>query len=94
MVQMYVDCRHADIFLLITNSSLSLPLTLTDDEDLGRLIPGCLWLGGLHLLEELLEDPKQWLVVFGAEDLGDKGATFVQEVTGQLQGHEGQMSWG
>lgn len=69
-------------------------LTLTDDEDLGRLIPGCLWFGGLHLLEELLEDPEQRLVIFGAENLGDKSATFGQKLTGQLQGHEGQMSCG
>lgn len=71
-----------------------LPLTLTNDKDLGGLVPGRLRLGGLHLLKELLEDPEQWLVVFGAEDLGDESATFGQKVTGQLQGHEGQMSWG
>lgn len=68
------------------------PPTLTDDEDLSRLVPRRLRLGGLHLLEELLEDPEQRLVVFGAEDLGDEGASFSQKVAGQLQGHEGQMS--
>ena len=68
-------------------------LTLTDHEDLSRLISRGLGLGGLHLLEELLEDPEQRLVVLGAEDLGDEGAALVQELTGQLQGHEGQVSW-
>lgn len=77
----------------IANSNRHLPLTLTDDKDLCRLIPGRLRLSSLHLLEELLEDPEQWLVVFGAEDLGDKGATFGQKVTGQLESHEGQMCW-
>lgn len=77
----------------IANSNQHLPLTLTDDKDLCRLIPGRLRLSSLHLLEELLEDPEQWLVVFGAEDLGDKGATFGQKVTGQLESHEGQMCW-
>ncbi len=81
------------VFLLITDRHLQLPLTLTDDEDLGGLVPRRLRLGGLHLLEELLEDPEQRLVVFGAEDLGDESATFGQELAGQLQGHEGQMSW-
>lgn len=52
-------------------------LTLTDHKDLSRLIPGGLWLGGLNLLEEMLEDPEQRLVVFGAEDLCDEGSTFV-----------------
>lgn len=68
-------------------------LTLADDEDLSRLVSGGLGLGSLHLLEELLEDPQQWLVVFGAEHLGDKRAPFGQEVTRQLQSHQGQMSW-
>lgn len=77
----------------IANSNQWPPLTLTDDKDLCRLIPGRLRLSSLHLLEELLEDPEQWLVVFGAEDLGDKGATFGQKVTGQLESHEGQMCW-
>lgn len=69
-------------------------LTLTDNKDLSGLVPRRLWLSRLHLLEELLEDPEQRLVVFGAEDLGDESATFGQKVTGQLQCHEGQMSWG
>lgn len=82
------------IFSLVsTNGSLLGPLTLTDDKDLGGLIPRCLRLGGLHLLKELLKDPEQRLVIFGAEDLGDKSAALGQKVTGQLQGHEGQMSW-
>lgn len=68
-------------------------LTLTDDEDLCRLIPGGLRLGGLHFVEKLLKDPEKWLIVFGAEHLGDKRATFCQELTGQLEGHEGQMSY-
>lgn len=68
--------------------------TLTDDKDLSRLIPGCLRFGGLHLLEELLEDPKQRLVVFGAKHLGDKGASFGKKLTGQLQSHESQVSCG
>ena len=71
---------------------MSASLTLTDHEDLSRLISGGLGLGGLHLLEELLEDPEQRLVVLGAEDLGDEGAPLVQELTGQLQGHEGEVS--
>lgn len=50
-------------------------------------------LGGPHLLEEMLEDPQQRLAVFGAEHLGDKRAPFGQEVTRQLQSHQGQMSW-
>lgn len=57
--------------------ALQLPLTLADDKYLGGLIPRGLWLCGLHLLEELPEDPEQRLVVFGAEDLGDESATFV-----------------
>lgn len=68
-------------------------LTLTDDENLSRLVPGRLRLGGLHLLEELLEDPEQWLVVLGAEDLCDEYATFGQKLTGQFQSHEGEVSW-
>lgn len=72
---------------------MQLPLTLTDDKDLGGLVPRRLRLGGLNFLEELLEDPEEWLVVLGAEDLGDESAAFGQKITGQLQGHEGQMSW-
>lgn len=68
-------------------------LTLTDDEDLCGLVSGCLRLRGLHLLEELLKDPEQRLVVFGAEDLGDERPAFVQKIAGQLQSHEGQMGW-
>lgn len=78
----------------IKSYHLQLPLTLTDDKDFSGLVPRCLWLGGLHLLEELLEDPEQWLVVFGAEDLGDESATFGQKLAGQLQSHERQMCWG
>lgn len=70
-----------------------LPLTLTDDEDLGRLISRCLRLGRLHFVEELLKDPDKWLIVFRAEHLGDKRATFRQELAGQLEGHEGQMRY-
>ena len=67
--------------------------TLTDDKDLSRLVPGGLGLGGLHLLEELLEDPEQRLVVLGAEHLGDKRAALGQELAGQFQGHESQVGW-
>lgn len=70
-----------------------LPLTLTDNEDLCRLISRCLRLGRLHFVEELLEDPNKWLIVFRAEHLGDKRAPFRQELTGQLEGHEGQVSY-
>lgn len=83
---------YINVFNLIKNSNLQLPLTLTDDKDLCRLISRGLRLGGLHLLEELLKYPEKWLVVFGAEDLGDKGATFCQKLAGQLQSHEGQIS--
>lgn len=79
-------------FVLINFELLA--LTLTDDEDLCRLIPRCLWLCSLYLLEELLEDPEQWLVVFGAEDFCHKSATFGQKFTSQLQSHQGQMSCG
>lgn len=68
-----------------------LSLTLTDDEDLCRLISRRLWLGGLHFVKKLLKDPDKWLIVFRAEHLGDKRAAFCQELTGQLEGHEGQM---
>ena len=77
---------------MFKDCSLMLQLTLTDNKDLSRLVPRRLWFGRLHLLEKLLEDPEQRLVVFGAENLGDKSATFIQKVTGQLQCHEGQMS--
>ncbi len=56
--------------------------TLADDKDLGGLVSGGLWFGGLHLPEELLEDPHERLVVFGAEDFGDEGAAFGQELAG------------
>lgn len=80
-------------FFSIVDVHLRRPLTLTDDEDLCRLISRSLWLGRLHFLEELLKDPDKGLIVFRAEHLGDKRATFCQELTGQLEGHEGQMSY-
>lgn len=67
-------------------------LTLTHHKDLSRLIAGGLGLGGLDLLEELLEDPQEGLVIPGTENLGDEPATLAQELTGQFQGHEGQIS--
>lgn len=81
------------MFLFMADGHLWLPLTLTDDKDLCRLISRRLWLGGLHFVEKLLKDPDKWLIVFGAEHLGDKRSTFGQELTGQLEGHEGQMSY-
>lgn len=66
-------------------------LTLAHHKDLGRLIAGGLGLGGLDLLEELLEDPQEGLVIPGTENLCDEPATLAQELTGQLQGHEGQV---
>ena len=81
-------------FPLIYFRLIDLVLTLADDEDLSRFVPGGLRLGGLHLLKELLEDPEQRLVVLGAEHLGDKGATLVRELRSQLQGHECQVSLG
>lgn len=77
----------------VADVHVRLPPTLTDDEDLCRLISRCLWLGRLHFVEELLKDPDKRLIVFRAEHLGDKRATFRQELTGQLKGHEGQMSY-
>lgn len=65
--------------------------TLADDKDLGGLVSGGLWFGGLHLPEELLEDPHERLVVFGAEDFGDEGAAFGQELAGQLERHQRQV---
>lgn len=81
------------IFILSLTSNRWLLLTLTNDEDLCRLVSGRLRLCGLHLFEELLKDPEQRLVVFGAKDLGDERPAFVQKLAGQLQSHEGQMSW-
>lgn len=81
------------MFIVRADGSLRPQLTLTDDKDLCRLVPGCLWLGGLHFVEELLEDPDKWLIVFRAENLGDKRATFCQELTGQLESHESQMGY-
>lgn len=57
---------------IVRTGPLRPPLILTDDEDLCRLIPTCLWLGGRHFVDELLEDPQTWLTVFRAENLGEK----------------------
>lgn len=73
-------------------NSKQMEITVTDDEDLGGLVTGSLRLGGLHLLEELLEDPHQGLIVFGAKDFGDKGPSFCEKLAGQLERHEGEMS--
>lgn len=81
------------MFIFSADGHLWLALTLTDNEDLCGLISRCLWFGGLHFLEKLLKDPDKWLIVFRAEHLGDKRATFCQELTGQFEGHEGQMSY-
>lgn len=66
-------------------------VTLADNKDFGRLVTGCLRFGGLHFLKELLEDPHEWLVVFGAKDFGDKSSSFVEKLTSELQSHQGQM---
>lgn len=67
-------------------------LTLAHHKDLSRFIAGGLGLGGLDLLEELLEDPQEGLIIPGTEHLGDEPTTLAQELTGQLQGHQGQIS--
>lgn len=68
-----------------------LPLTLAHHEDLSRLMAGGLGLGGLDLLEELLEYPEERLIVPGAENLGDEPAALAEELAGQFQGHESQV---
>ena len=55
------------------------------DEYLGGLVTRRLRLGGLHLLEELLEDPHDGVVVLGAEDLRHKPAVLLQELRRQLE---------
>lgn len=64
--------------------------TLTDDEDLGGLVPRGLRFGGLNLLEELLEDPHERLVVFGAEDFRDERAALREELAGQFESHQSE----
>lgn len=81
------------MLIFSADGHLWLPLTLADDKDLCRLISRRLRLGGLHFVEKLLKDPDKGLIVFRAEHLGDKRATFCQELTGQLESHEGQMSY-
>lgn len=68
-------------------------LTLADHKNLSRLITWGLWFGGLHLVEELLEDPQEGLVVPRTEDLGDEPASLGQEVRGQLESRERKVSW-
>mmetsp|Transcript_60321 Transcript_60321/g.155412 ORF Transcript_60321/g.155412 Transcript_60321/m.155412 type:complete len:619 (+) Transcript_60321:1041-2897(+) len=56
-----------------------------DHENLcGDVTRGC-GLRGIDLLEELAEDPHQRVVVGGAEDLGDEGATWSEVLARQLQ---------
>ena len=64
----------------------------SDDKDFGGLVTGRLGLGGLHLPEELLEDPHEGLVVLGAKDFGDKSPSFSKKLAGELERHEGEMS--
>lgn len=64
---------------------------MADDKDFSRLITRCLRFGGLHFPEELLEDPHEWLVVFGAKNFGDESCSFVKKLTGELQCHQGQV---
>lgn len=68
-------------------------LTLAHHEDLSRLVARGLGLGRLDLVEELLEDPEEWLVVPGTKNLSDEPASLAEEFAGQFQGHEGQVGW-
>ena len=54
-------------------------------EDLGGLITGGGGLGGLHLLEQLVEDVDERVVVGGAEDLRHERASLVHELHRQAQ---------
>jgi hypothetical protein len=55
-------------------------------ENLCALVTRRLRLGGLHLLEELLEHPQQRVVVLAAEYFGYEPSTSDQEFAGELQG--------
>lgn len=62
---------------------------MADNKDFGGLVTGRLRFGGLHFLKELLEDPHEWLVVFGAKDFGDESSSLVKKLTSELQRHQG-----
>lgn len=47
-------------------------ISCADNEDFGRNVSRGRWLGGFDALKELVEDPEERVVVFRAEDLGDK----------------------
>ena len=63
---------------------------LAHHEDLGRGVPAGLGLGGVHLVEELLEGVQQRRVVHGPEHLGHEGPLRGQVLGGQLQGLQDQ----
>lgn len=60
--------------------------SLTNHKDLSGLISGGLWFCGVHVFEQLLENPQQSVVVFGSEYLSHKPTTFPQKFCGQLHG--------
>ena len=65
---------------------------LTDDKDLRGFISGRLGFSGHDLFEELLEHPHEGLVILGAEHLGNKDTSFLEEFTGQLERVKRQLS--
>lgn len=65
---------------------------LTHHKDLGRLVTRGLRFGGVHVFEELLENPEQREVVLGAEELRYEPATFAQKFCRQLHSTQRQLS--
>lgn len=64
---------------------------MADDKDFSGLVTGGLRFGGLHFLKELLKNPHEWLVVFGAKNFGDESSSFVEKLRGEFQSHQCQV---
>jgi hypothetical protein len=67
---------------------------LADNERLGGNVTRGGGLRSLDLLEELVENPKERVVVLGAEDLGDKSASRTEELNSKLEGAEDEPRLG
>lgn len=54
-------------------------------------IPRGWWLSGFNLAKELIEHPDEVVVVYTAEDFGDKGSSLDEELDSELQAHEHKL---
>jgi hypothetical protein len=65
--------------------------SLANNENFSRDSTRGLWLSRNNPLEQLVKNPKQFVVLSGAEDLSYKPTTRLQKLSGKLGGREGKL---